>query len=555
MKKLFSFALLFFSLQISAQTWTSIPTGITNLIRGVYFVNSNVGFLCTEPVLPGNSLILKTIDGGMTWTIFDATTAASFRSVYFTSVAHGIVCGFNGTILQTNDSGTTWNGIFSGSTQSLRSVTFPSSTIGFICGGGGTLLKTADGGNSWTTQSSGTTKDLIQVRFVDELNGYTVAGNTTSAMGEIFKTTDGGSTWNSVYSDSLIGFYALSVINRDTVFVGGKGEKIFKTINGGTSWNMVSSGISTFPFRAADMTNDSSLTFVSHNMISTENTGATWTNPATANGQLYCIHFPNFYTGYAAGEAGILYKYSAPCPSIGIMNGISASSNHCQNDTLFFSVNPTANAENYQWTIPSSAQLISGQGTIAITMLTDTSSGVIQVYAANGCDTTPTNYFTYTLDGVPPIPVITISNGVLFSDSPTNNQWILDGVPIAGAIGSTYTPIQTGTYTVSVSNSFGCSSTSFSVDVLVVGIENELKKKLFTIYPNPVSHNSAIKIKSVVFNEVRVLDIQGRVLLMVKLESDQEVILHTEFLISGLYFIQAFDNKTSASEIQKLVVE
>ena len=45
-------------------------------------------------------------------------------------------------------------------------------------------------------------------------------------------------------------------------------------------------------------------------------------------------------------------------------------------------------------------------------------------------------------------------------------------VPIAGAIGSTYTPIQIGTYTVSVSNSSGCSSISFSVDVLNVGVEN-----------------------------------------------------------------------------------
>lgn len=91
----------------------------------------------------------------------------------------------------------------------------------------------------------------------------------------------------------------------------------------------------------------------------------------------------------------------------------------------------------------------------------------------------------------PSKPTITQNGSVLTSSSTTNNQWYLNGSPIAGATSPTYTMIDPGSYQVGVSNESGCESMSDIVS-LVTGTEYAPEKDV-KIYPNPIKDNLVIE--------------------------------------------------------------
>jgi len=72
---------------------------------------------------------------------------------------------------------------------------------------------------------------------------------------------------------------------------------------------------------------------------------------------------------------------------------------------------------------------------------------------------------SFVAAGVPK-PTITYSGGVLSSSSSTGNQWFLDGVAVPGATNNEWSPVDTGTYSVLVSQN-GC--TSLMSDSIYIG--------------------------------------------------------------------------------------
>ena len=77
---------------------------------------------------------------------------------------------------------------------------------------------------------------------------------------------------------------------------------------------------------------------------------------------------------------------SSGIPSIAGL--ISGSSSVCANaSNIFYSIAPVSNAASYNWTVPSGASVISGQGTYSINTSFGTSGGNVCVTATNGCGT------------------------------------------------------------------------------------------------------------------------------------------------------------------------
>ena len=74
---------------------------------------------------------------------------------------------------------------------------------------------------------------------------------------------------------------------------------------------------------------------------------------------------------------------------------------------------------------------------------------------------------------------------MLNSSSSVGNQWYLNGSPIAGATGQTYTTTQDGYYSVWVTSNLGCQSTSNSVNISTVGLEELTFVNGIAISPNP----------------------------------------------------------------------
>jgi len=135
-----------------------LPQG--NDLRGASFVDANTG-----TVVGYYGTIVRTTDGGNSWTIQTSGTTQNLWAVSFTDVNNGTAVGEGGTILRTTDGGGFWVSQASGTTVQFRGVSFTDENNGTTVGEGGGILRTTDGGNTWVPQSSGTANTLLEFRL------------------------------------------------------------------------------------------------------------------------------------------------------------------------------------------------------------------------------------------------------------------------------------------------------------------------------------------------------------------------------------------------------
>jgi hypothetical protein len=83
-----------------------------------------------------------------------------------------------------------------------------------------------------------------------------------------------------------------------------------------------------------------------------------------------------------------------------------------------------------------------------------------------------------------PIPTITQLGNILFSSPAASYQWQLNTVDIPGATNQVYEVLQTGYYTVMVSDANGCEN-SATLYVEITGIENLFSDQSISVFPNP----------------------------------------------------------------------
>ncbi|MEI7727752.1 MAG: T9SS type A sorting domain-containing protein, partial [Bacteroidota bacterium] len=109
--------------------------------------NANTGYIVGGQHLPGgDGIILKTTDGGRTWTELSCGTTNNLYSVFFPDANNGYAVGDSGTILKTTNGGTTWTKLSTGTTHFFVSVYFTDANTGYVVGEGETILKTTNGG-------------------------------------------------------------------------------------------------------------------------------------------------------------------------------------------------------------------------------------------------------------------------------------------------------------------------------------------------------------------------------------------------------------------------
>lgn len=82
---------------------------------------------------------------------------------------------------------------------------------------------------------------------------------------------------------------------------------------------------------------------------------------------------------------------------------------------------------------------------------------------------TATNTVTVTTYATPTTPTISQAGSVLNSSATSGNQWYLNGSTIQGQTGTSYTPTQSGSYQVMVTNGNGCTAMSTAFPVTISG--------------------------------------------------------------------------------------
>jgi len=246
-------------------TWTSLTTGTIYSLRSVCFVSPNKGFATgghwqTNGFTYTDGIIIKTEDGGATWTTVSPITDAFLTSVYFSDATTGYAAGTSGSffgntgeILKTNDGGLTWNTVVSETDCGFSSVYFLTENEGFALGSidqqyfgpvSGFIRNTLDGGTTWALPWADTAVFLNSVHFANTTTGFAAGSfeDWWSSYGKIYKTIDGGMTWTPVSGDFNFPLRSVYMTDDKTVYSVGENGTIIKSINGGLTWAELQGG-------------------------------------------------------------------------------------------------------------------------------------------------------------------------------------------------------------------------------------------------------------------------------------------------------------------------
>lgn len=217
----------------------------------------------------------------------------------------------------------------------------------------------------------------------------------------------------------------------------------------------------------------------------------------------------------------------------------------CSNDSLIVTAEAWAAGLNYQW--QENGTPIS-DATDSFYVVTDAGSYHVVVTDDSSC-TSASDTLMVTLLQAPEQPVITVDNHELSTGFGLSGyQWSLNGNPIPGATSNSWTAVENGVYTVTVTADNGCNATSDPVSIdNITGIATTALAAQIRLYPNPVSDRLIIDAPIPV--NAGISDIYGKHLLSIQRVREIDM----EALASGIYMIRIEDQEGRLIKVEKLV--
>ncbi len=137
-----------------------------------------------------------------------------------------------------------------------------------------------------------------------------------------------------------------------------------------------------------------------------------------------------------------------------------------------------------------------------------------------------------------PSPAITYQDSVLISNYEEGNQWYLNGEPVEGADSSTFIIKENGNYMLEVTNKYGCSGLSDTLNITSIGFSQSRKSDLFKLYPNPAGNILGIHfmedIRQISYS---ITNVQGQIVKRGEIQdSGSTHTIHIGELPPGIYF-------------------
>ena len=211
-------------------TFTGLP-GLVNTFGNFVTIDSVTEMQCT----PVNYFALKIRDTyTQTWFRQPLNFWQRWLDIKFADQSRGFAVGEHGTILRTSDGGTTWTPGMIGFNQPFRRITMPAPDNMFVVGKYGSLFQSADSGNSWTRSVIATTNDVNDIVFPTPQTGWIVGAGRL-----ILKTSDSGVQWNPSFTPGGDTLIAIAAHGDSSAVVFSRDGTVYRTLNSGQSWSTI----------------------------------------------------------------------------------------------------------------------------------------------------------------------------------------------------------------------------------------------------------------------------------------------------------------------------
>ena len=274
----------------------AVGPDVTCQLTSVFFLDEKHGWACGGYALPyvdrTQSVVLRTLDGGVNWKILSGTNAPAFRQIHFTSLRSGWAVGEAG--------------------HKYRSG----------------IYYTHDGGNSWSTDSP--EAERKSWRRATRVAGSTIAissdGQIEFSDGQPSSTND---LPNAMDTAAILGgdanglprFHDVAAIDERTIWAAGSKGAIFASTDKGLSWRPVplkhpitdrgsSSALSLIDIQTLAVTKKSVWAAGSPGscIVSIDRTTlAVQFHRTPATPAIHRIEFVDEQTGFAVGDLGVIY--------------------------------------------------------------------------------------------------------------------------------------------------------------------------------------------------------------------------------------------------------
>lgn len=386
----------------------------------------------------------------------------------------------------------------------LNDSTWMTGIYGDFC----SVLKTTNSGITWTISTNITElsySDISEFDFVSDSIGY-----ITGSYDVFHKTTDAGTTWNKMHND-------LSNVVDDIDFID---ENI----------GIISSG------SFAKMTYDG---------------GSTWYEVVETD-QIEDVKMVNESEAILVGRGGdIIYAYGTPLTPI----ILGFDKEYCLGSELNISID-TENKVIYEWSL--SGKLKSNTGNLSLG-LNETGQFEVLLKRRNQCMINDSLKSNFEVIDKPATPSISFKNDTLFSDSPYESIWFVNGSKMDREALNYFIPEQIGTYQTESSNLCGSeiSEKYNRFGAVILSIDN-LSESILTIFPNPssqyvnISNMNNLSHSSVFIKRVQMVSLTGHVLKDESFTTQNSVQINVSDVSNGTYIVKIESSQGIDSQILKI---
>ena len=161
--------------------------------QGIWFANQDTGFVTTRQSSWTNGRIVRTTNGGTTWTTVQIY-AEGITAIWGTNSQTVYAVAVDGTIFKTTNAGETWTQNVSVTPIFMYSMSFLNETTGFVAGSEGSIARTTNAGSTWIPLTSPQVDwSYLQIKIISATEIYLVGDPAF-----LYKSTDLGNTWQTI---------------------------------------------------------------------------------------------------------------------------------------------------------------------------------------------------------------------------------------------------------------------------------------------------------------------------------------------------------------------